>query len=211
MLAREPIMVDGQRVGRVVVLNDLSSLWRSVGVALASVPLGSLLALLVSVGLARKIARSISRPISRLARTASAIASDQDYSQRLPRGGADEVGAAVNAFNTMLDALQQQSNALHELRVADRTGALRLEEESAEAASLAKSSFLSNMSHELRTPLNAVIGAAQLLDDQGMADQRQSELVLAIRDSGTRLLGHRGRAGARERPEPGLHRGARCG
>ncbi len=189
MVARDPIMVDGQRVGRVVVLNNLSRLWHSVGVALASVPLGSLLALLVSVGLARKIARSISRPISRLAGMASAITHDQDYSQRLPRGGADEVGTAVNAFNTMLDALQQQGNDLLELRVADRTGTLRLEKERAEAASQAKSSFLSNMSHELRTPLNAVIGAAQLLDDQGMADERQAELVVAIRDSGTRLLG----------------------
>ena len=33
----------------------------------------------------------------------------------------------------------------------------------AEAASRAKSSFLSNMSHELRTPLNAIIGYSEIL------------------------------------------------
>jgi signal transduction histidine kinase/HAMP domain-containing protein len=51
---------------------------------------------------------------------------------------------------------------------------LRLAKESAEAASQAKSNFLSRLSHELRTPLNAIIGFTQLvqMDPQLQADRR---------------------------------------
>ncbi len=51
---------------------------------------------------------------------------------------------------------------------------LRLAKESAEAASQAKSDFLSRLSHELRTPLNAIIGFTQLIqmDPQLQANRR---------------------------------------
>ena len=45
-----------------------------------------------------------------------------------------------------------------------RAESLELAQRSAEAASLAKSEFLSRMSHELRSPLNAMLGYAQLLE-----------------------------------------------
>ena len=60
----------------------------------------------------------------------------------------------------------------------------------AEAASAAKSNFLTSMSHELRTPLNAVIGFAEVLKDPyyGTLNPKQQEFVSDIHQSGRNLL-----------------------
>src|SRR5215218_1855177 len=59
-----------------------------------------------------------------------------------------------------------------------------------EIASGHKSEFLASMSHELRTPLNAVIGFSDVLLEElfGALNERQSEYVRDIRDSGRHLL-----------------------
>ena len=46
--------------------------------------------------------------------------------------------------------------------VRERTAALTVAKEAAEAANRAKSTFLANMSHELRTPMNAIMGMTDL-------------------------------------------------
>ena len=193
--ASEPVMVDGRRVGTVTLVNQLSRLWRSLLIALLAVVACSVIGFAVSVWLAQRLARGITRPIIRLARTSRTIAASTDYTERLPPGGAHEVGVAVAAFNHMLDeigargAALQQANRELEQRVADRTLALQREKERAESASIAKTRFLANMSHELRTPLNAVIGAAQLLQAHDAGTAGPSHLVEAIRSSGLGLLG----------------------
>jgi PAS domain S-box-containing protein len=62
--------------------------------------------------------------------------------------------------------------------------------QAAEAASEAKTTFLSRMSHELRTPLNAVIGFAQLLESNPALPlaREQAAQVEAIRRAGWHLL-----------------------
>ncbi len=60
----------------------------------------------------------------------------------------------------------------------------------AEAASAAKSEFLSSMSHELRTPLNAILGFAQLLqlDHREPLSEKHKERVGYILSGGEHLL-----------------------
>ena len=63
--------------------------------------------------------------------------------------------------------------------------------EAAEAASQAKSQFLSHVSHELRTPLNAMIGFADLMlqDPLEPPSPKQSQRLALIHDAGQHLAG----------------------
>jgi PAS domain S-box-containing protein len=71
-------------------------------------------------------------------------------------------------------------NADLERRVIERTAQL-------EAASQAKSEFLSKMSHEMRTPLNAVLGFGQVLETENL-DPDQLDSVRQILTGGRHLL-----------------------
>jgi PAS domain S-box-containing protein len=71
-----------------------------------------------------------------------------------------------------------------------RAEELRQARAQAEAASEAKSEFLSSMSHELRTPLNAILGFAQLLerDRKQPLSERQVERLAHVLRGGEHLL-----------------------
>ncbi|MCC6232498.1 MAG: response regulator [Verrucomicrobiales bacterium] len=103
-----------------------------------------------------------------------------------------EIGLVFEAFNQLARRLQlsyeelRETNAALDARVADRTHALEIARQQAEAANLSKTDFLAMTSHEIRTPLNAVIGLADSLLEstpKGPAEER----LRTIRDS-ARLL-----------------------
>jgi len=119
-----PLFLQGQEIGHLEVRiprlikeelfirsSNLFLLYSTVGMGL--------LAVLLSVLLARRL----SRPLQRLTTAAEGIASG-DLGQRVPISTNDEIGRLATAFNTMADSLEAHerlrrqlvSNAAHELR-----------------------------------------------------------------------------------------------
>ena len=76
---------------------------------------------------------------------------------------------------TDITELEQHRHHLEDL-VASRTVELERAKDIAEAANLAKRSFLSNMSHEIRTPLNGIVGMAHILRRGGVTPQQADRL-----------------------------------
>jgi signal transduction histidine kinase/CheY-like chemotaxis protein/HPt (histidine-containing phosphotransfer) domain-containing protein len=207
MYARVDIVLDGETIGMLYVVSDLSRLylriqeyiWIGLGVFGAAI----LVALLVSV----LLGTAISKPLSNLSKAMRTIETDKQYSQRVAKSGNDEVGQLINSFNAMLEQIELRDKKLRahrnelEQQVQARTQELvqtnaslwqavsELEDakSKAEAANKAKSEFLATVSHEIRTPLNGVLGTTEVLLNTELSE-RQRRFGQIIHGSAKTLL-----------------------
>lgn len=183
-----------ERVGSVTVQIDQHDLLGSLLAQSGAMVLAALLSGLLLRRLARPLAQRISQPLDELSAAATAIAEGRIEQARLPEPGSDEIGRTVAAFQSMLDQIRsrdctvEQTMALMNQLVEERTAEARR----AEAASEAKTRFLTVMSHEIRTPLNGILGMSDLLmDAQAQAssplDAEQREHLQLLRESAQAL------------------------
>lgn len=183
------IVFQGKPTGYVYVESDLRPLINRFK-RYATISLIVLLASLVAGLLISRVARrSIDRPVTSLAETVQSISRNNNYSIRAGSAGqVAELTILVNAFNKMLEQIEERDQSLQgarddlERRVEERTAELA-------AANKELESFSYSVSHDLRAPLRSIDGfSLALLEDYGeQLDEQGKHLLSRVREGAKRM------------------------
>ncbi|MGJ8671074.1 MAG: ATP-binding protein [Oceanococcus sp.] len=140
-----------------------------------------------------RLIKDITGNIIRLDDGARALASG-NMEHRIDVQSSDELGSLAASFNNMIDQRRVAAEGLAikatELQAVNLDLAGKNKQlhtlYAAEAASEAKTRFLSTMSHEIRTPLNGMLGLLELVDSAQLPKD-QAENIKLMRHSGETL------------------------
>ncbi len=179
---KQPVMSGKDPVGELVLRAGLEQMWFDLLLNLLVFAVIMLTTFCISVLSARYFATKLTKPLSDLVNATHQVSQSDGYEIRVTKDENNEVGALVDAFNSMLDKLKQRDSELAQHRIN-----LEHEKELAVAANTAKSQFLANMSHEIRTPMNGILGMAQLLISTDLTEKQQ-RFAETIHSSGEALL-----------------------
>jgi signal transduction histidine kinase/CheY-like chemotaxis protein len=134
---------NNERVGTVYILGVYDP-WDHLKDYLAILLLVMVASLAVAAFLSGWLQAAVTAPILEVASVSHQVMEKRDYSLRVHRTTADEIGELVDAFNAMLAEIGRRAEAL---RSADQR----------------KDEFLATLAHELRNPLAPIRNALEIL------------------------------------------------
>ena len=108
----QPVVEDGNRLGTLYLKSDVSAMYERFRLYAGIVVIVVVVSFLVALAISTILQKRISGPILALADTARAISSRKDYSVRARKVGEDELGLLTDAFNQMLNHIQERDLAL---------------------------------------------------------------------------------------------------
>jgi two-component system, sensor histidine kinase and response regulator len=150
----QSVLLGREEIGTIYLKSDLGELYARAERFAQVVFIVILASFVIAYLLASRLQRLISEPILELARTASAVSLEEDYSLRAAKSGDDEIGDLADRLNDMLTQIQTRDGALQsghdelEGRVQKRTRELQNEVEErkqAERELEARKSFLNSI------------------------------------------------------------------
>ena len=159
LVVAEPVFEGGDLVGAVVTSSDTDRLALSVWRHWSLLAVGGLIALVLAIMIANRLASWVLRPV-RAVDGAMAEMRSGDMSARIPESsGPPELRQVIAQFNSMAEKVEQLMHKQQE--------------------------FVANASHELRNPLNALL---LRIEDLSMTiDDERVEQIEHVRTEGRRL------------------------
>ncbi len=154
-----PVELDGEEIGTIFLRSELEEILVRGARYAGVVVLVALLAAAAAFVLSSRLQRIVSSPLEHLAATAGAITRGRDYSLRAVKEGEDELGALVEAFNQMLETVENRDREILQANRDLEDLVMELEAKNAELER-----FTYTVSHDLKTPLITIKGYLGLLE-----------------------------------------------
>ncbi|MBZ0297110.1 MAG: HAMP domain-containing protein [Anaerolineae bacterium] len=132
---------------------------------------GSIITMMIAVGIGWVIAGAALKPVNQLTRTAQIIKEERNFERRVQHHGPpDEIGQLAVTFNAMLASLQEAYQQVAQALQSQRW-------------------FVADASHELRTPLTIMRGNLVLLQrESGIPEEERKAILTDIVEENERMI-----------------------
>jgi signal transduction histidine kinase len=114
-LAR-PIVLNGKRIGHIVICADLQRLYSRLTWSVIMIMVLMVLLVSLAQAITARLHRTISDPLLALVEAMQAVTAQKNYALRAQKRGNDELGTLIDGFNAMLSEIQKRDQQLDDHR-----------------------------------------------------------------------------------------------